>query len=66
VSALYILPTIKKQSEKLISSLKGHYIDPLDFGLDVVAVVAVAALAIPLTLDNFSTVYFVDGHVQLY
>jgi len=69
---LYILPTIKrKQSEKLISSLKGHYTYPSDFELAVAALVAVAAvvavaLAVLLTLGYFSTVYFVDGHVQLY
>jgi len=63
VSALYILPTIKKkQSEKLISSLKGHYTDPSDFGLEVVVAVALAFLP---TLGYFLTVYLADGPVKL-
>jgi len=46
VSALYILPTIKKQSEKLISSIKGYYIAPSGFELEGLVVVALAALPV--------------------
>jgi len=38
--------TCKKQSKKLISYLKGHYTDPLDFGLERLVVAAVAAVAV--------------------
>jgi len=47
VSALYIRPTIKK-SEKLISSIKGHYISSSVFQLEglVAAVAEVAAVKV--------------------
>jgi len=62
VSAMYILPPIKKQSEKLISSLRGHYIDPSDFGQVVVAAAASATLP---TWGYFSTWYSTDGPALL-
>jgi len=47
----------KKQSVKLISCIKGHYIAPSGFELEGLFV---AALAVLLTLGYFLTVYLAD------
>jgi len=57
---------IKKQSEKLITSLKGHYTGLSDFGLLAPVAVAAVVSVTQLALGCFSAGYLTDELAPLY